>query len=456
MPTRSYVILGTGALGGYYGGLLARHGFDTRFLLRSDFDHARTHGLRIDTRRPPGDFTIPAERLQAFGSPADLPPSDVAVLCTKTTHNDQLPDLLARCLKPDGVVLVLQNGLDPERSAAEIVGPNRVLGGLCFLCSNKLGPGHIQHLDYGRIHAGLYDPAEDTPAAQHLPGVVADFNAAGIETLAVDDLRLARWNKLVWNIPYNGLSVVLNQTTDVMMADPATRQRIETIMHEVQAAARAVDGRAIEDAFIDKMLADTARMRPYKTSMMLDYDHGRPTEARSIIHDPCAAAAAAGCAVPHIDRLATELANLEAADLPLAHRRLPRFAFGDSDESADALARLVVAGVKTATCWADDGSEPLPAVGDRSIVLDARGRPVALIETTAAERRRFNQVDESFAAAEGEDDRTLATWRADHRAFFEREGNFAEDMPLICERFRLLECLTDPSDHTERRPPRFT
>ncbi|MEO0513859.1 MAG: 2-dehydropantoate 2-reductase [Planctomycetota bacterium] len=268
-----YAILGTGALGGYYGGLLARAGLDTHFLLRSDVEHVRHHGLRVDSIR--GNFLITAETIQAYDDPAALPACDVAVVCLKTTQNDQLPALLARCVKPGGVVLVLQNGLQPEADAAAIIGEDRLLGGLCFLCSNKVGPGHIQHLDYGHIHLGVYAPAPapgsqstGSPAATHFRGIVDDFNAAGIETTGVEDLRLSRWKKLVWNIPYNGLSVVLNQTTDVMMADPPTRRRIEGIMHEVQSAALAVDGKVIKDEFIETMLDYTAKMEPYKTSMI--------------------------------------------------------------------------------------------------------------------------------------------------------------------------------------------
>jgi len=320
MPTRSYAILGTGALGGYYGGLLARAGFETHFLLRSDFAHVQQHGLTVESIR--GGFTISAEQIHVHGNPADLPPCDVAVVCLKTTQNDQLPALLKHCVKPDGVVLVLQNGLHPEADAAKIVGDDRVLGGLCFLCSNKTAPGHIQHLDYGHIHLGRYAPAPGTrgitdtpdtskiPGAKHFPGVVEDFNAANIETAAVDDLRLSRWKKLVWNIPYNGLSVVLNQTTDVMMADPPTRRRIEALMHEVQAAALAVDGKVIEDGFIATMLSYTAKMKPYKTSMMLDYEAGRAMEVEAIVGDPLRAAVAAGCGAAEMAELLRELAQV--------------------------------------------------------------------------------------------------------------------------------------------------
>ncbi|MEM1027256.1 MAG: putative 2-dehydropantoate 2-reductase [Planctomycetota bacterium] len=306
---RSYAILGTGALGGYYGGLLAQAGFEAHFLLRSDFEHVREHGLTVDSIH--GDFVIPADQIKAYGDPADLPACDVAVVCLKTTQNNQLPGLLANCVKPDGVVLVLQNGLHPEADAAAVVGEDRVLGGLCFLCSNKIGPGHIQHLDYGHIHLGVYAPDRtDSPASQHFQGIVNDFNAAGIETTGVDDLRLSRWKKLVWNIPYNGLSVVLNQTTDVMMADPDTRRRIEAIMHEVQAAALAVDGKVIEDAFIQKMLDYTAKMEPYKTSMMLDHEAGRNMEIEAIVGDPLRAAIVESSQFGKIKQLYTELRQM--------------------------------------------------------------------------------------------------------------------------------------------------
>lgn len=312
-----YAILGTGALGGYYGGLLAHAGLETHFLLRSDFEHVRQNGLTVESIR--GDFAIPADQINTYCDPADLPPCDVAVVCLKTTQNDQLPALLARCVKPDGVVLVLQNGLHPEANAAQVVGDDRVLGGLCFLCSNKVGPGHIQHLDYGHIHLGVYRPTSgngntqtNSPAIKHFRGVVDDFNAAGIETTGVDDLRLSRWKKLVWNIPYNGLSVVLNQTTDVMMADPPTRRRIEGLMHEVQAAALAVDGKVIEDDFIQTMLDYTAKMKPYKTSMMLDHEAGRAMEVAAIVRDPLHAAESAGAEVPRIAGLFRGLQSITA------------------------------------------------------------------------------------------------------------------------------------------------
>ena len=227
MSTRSYAIIGTGALGGYYGGRLAHAGLDTHFLLRSDYEHVRAHGLRIDSVQ--GNFLLPS--VQAYRDPADLPACDVAVVCLKSTQNDVLAELLPKVVKPDGVVLVLENGLHPERDAAAVVGADRVLGGLCFLCSNKIGPGHIDHQDFGHIDMGRLG---ETPG---LEAIVADFNDAGIQTRAVEDLTLSRWRKLVWNVPYNGLSVVLNATTDQLIDNPASLSLVEQLMQEVVTAA---------------------------------------------------------------------------------------------------------------------------------------------------------------------------------------------------------------------------
>jgi len=114
------------------------------------------------------------------------------------------------------------------------------------------------------------------------------------------------------------------------------------------------------------------------------------------------------------------------------------FSFGDNPGLADELAALVLAGTKTATCWAAS-DEPHTEVGKRMIMLSGSGRPLAIIETVEIVQRRFHEVDAAFARDEGEGDRSLAYWRDAHRRYFTRRGQFAEDMVLCCERFRLVE-----------------
>ena len=124
--------------------------------------------------------------------------------------------------------------------------------------------------------------------------------------------------------------------------------------------------------------------------------------------------------------------------VPQRYQGLRSFAFGDGPELADELLDLVMKGVKTATCSTED--EPNTSMpGERWIVLDGRGEPRCVIESTEVSYRRYVEVDAVFAYEEGEGDRSLTYWRAAHRRYFGRQGKFSEDMMLMCERFRLVE-----------------
>ena len=133
---------------------------------------------------------------------------------------------------------------------------------------------------------------------------------------------------------------------------------------------------------------------------------------------------------------------MSGSGVPESYRGLRSFAFGDTAALADELLELVIQGVKTATCSTED--EPnTSAAGERWIVLDGRGTPRCVIESTEVSYRRYNEVDAAFAHDEGEGDRSLDHWREAHRRYFGRMGRFSEDMMLMCERFRLIEVFAD-------------
>ena len=121
-------------------------------------------------------------------------------------------------------------------------------------------------------------------------------------------------------------------------------------------------------------------------------------------------------------------------------RSLESFSFGDSPRMADELLGYVLAGAKTATCWSvREGQQT--QVGKRMVAKDGAGRPRAVLETVSLEQVRFDRVGWAFAEAEGEGDQCLEDWRDGHRAYFTRNGGFAPDMLLWCERFRLVEVI---------------
>ncbi|MEM6447754.1 MAG: putative 2-dehydropantoate 2-reductase [Cyanobacteria bacterium P01_D01_bin.123] len=311
--SRRYAIIGTGALGGYYGARLQEAGFDVHFLLRSDFEHVRARGLQVESVA--GDINLP--QVNAYNDARKMPPCDVAIVALKTTQNHLLSQLLPPVVRPGTVVLTLQNGLGVEADVAETLGDRvdgdrvRIVGGLCFICSNKVGPGHIRHSDYGRILLAAYDtayaPQGITPAIEHL---AADFDVANIPYQLGRNLLMARWQKLVWNVPYNSLSVVLDALTNEMMTCDATRSLCETLMREVVVAAAAYDVR-IPDDFVQQMLDHTAEMKPYKTSMKLDFDAGRPLEVEAILGNSIRAAKEASVNVPQMEMLYSQLQFLD-------------------------------------------------------------------------------------------------------------------------------------------------
>lgn len=122
------------------------------------------------------------------------------------------------------------------------------------------------------------------------------------------------------------------------------------------------------------------------------------------------------------------------------------FAFGDGPELADTLLALILKGKKTASCWSAAESLKGAEVGKPWAVKDGAGVVRCVLETTELTQRRFDEMDAAFAHEEGEDDRTLLSWRAAHQDYFTCNGGFAPDMLLWCERFRLVETLGEGAD----------
>ncbi|MEM0927480.1 MAG: putative 2-dehydropantoate 2-reductase [Planctomycetota bacterium] len=306
MKNQSYAVLGAGAVGGLYGAMLARAGHDVHFLLRSDYEHVRSEGFEIESRW--GDFRLPKPKV--YRDPEEMPACDVTLVGLKTVQNHLLPDMLRSTSGDQGVVLVLQNGLGVESMLAETMEPSRILGGCCFLCSNKVGPGHIRHIDYGRIVFGPFQTDEKTLSIAK--AIEADLNEAGIDAEMSSDLNRVRWRKLMWNIPFNGLSVALDASTDKMIADADSVELVRDIITEVHAAGVAC-GADIGTEWIEKTIEHTRTMVPYDSSMRLDFLAGRTMELDSIFGVPLQRAAAAGVEMPKTQMLLQVLRFMEKA-----------------------------------------------------------------------------------------------------------------------------------------------
>jgi 2-dehydropantoate 2-reductase len=301
----SIAIVGAGALGTYYGARLALAGEDVRFLMRRDLAPVRAQGVRL-VESAGARTLFPAA---AFGSPAEIGPVDLVFVTLKTTANRELAHLLPPLLHARTLVVTLQNGLGNEERLAAVVGAERALGGLCFIAATRTGPGEVTC-----YHPGTMVVGEITgPARERTRAVAACFTRAGVRCAAEDSLAQARWRKLVWNVPFNGLAIAGGGlTTDRILASPPLAARVRVLMDEVAGAARAL-GHVVTEPFVRDQIERTPALGAYQPSSLIDYLAGREIELEAIWGEPLRRGQAAGAAMPELERLYTEL---KTAKLP--------------------------------------------------------------------------------------------------------------------------------------------
>ncbi len=303
-------IIGTGAIGGFYGLMLARAGFDVHFLLRSEYEAVKGNGLRVNSTEH-GTLHLP--QVNAWHDPAAMPKCDWLFVGTKTTSTNDLAPVINQVTAPGAKVVLLQNGLAVEEQLRPLLADSlHLLGGLCFICVHRSAPGVVEHQAQGAIslgyHSGPATSDEGYMLAQHGAEL---FKLAGLDSRAARKLQQARWQKLVWNIPYNGLSVLLNSSTEQLMGNLHSRELVTELMDEVMAAAAAC-GYPLPENIVQMMLKSTDGMPAYLPSMYHDFKLKRPMELQAIYQAPLEAAQAAGCAMPKTKMLWQALAYLSA------------------------------------------------------------------------------------------------------------------------------------------------
>lgn len=303
-------IIGTGAIGGFYGLMLARAGFDVHFLLRSEFAAVAERGLLLNSAV---HGALSLKPVQAYRRAADMPRCDWLLVGAKATSNTALAPAIAQAAAEGAKVLLLQNGLAVEDALRPLLPDSlHLLGGLCFICVHRSAPGEIEHQALGGVNLGYHSgPAGGSAQRRQIAEEgAALFKAAGLDSTAVPGLEQARWQKLVWNVPYNGLSVLLDAGTRGLMANADSRALIQTLMQEVIDGAQAC-GHQMPDGYAGKLLAATDRMPDYWPSMYHDFVQRRPLELQAIYAAPLAAAAQAGCELPRTRALYQALSFLD-------------------------------------------------------------------------------------------------------------------------------------------------
>ena len=303
-----YGIIGSGAIGGFYGGRLANVGKDVHFLFHRDYDFVREHGLQVDSC----DGSFHLSHINAYSNTLQMPKCDVVLVALKSVRNQLLNTLLPPLLHENTIVVLIQNGIGLEYDLQQNFPSLQIAAGLAFICSAKTEPGVVNHQCYGSINFGNYSCRDEKRFSQ----IVEDFCQAGVEAHEVE-YHEARWKKAVWNMPFNGMTVALNTQTNLLLATPSTRQLIFEQMMEVVGAANQLGVKHLDKAFAHHMIEMTEAMVPYSPSMKLDFDFHRPMEIYYLYTRPIEEALRAGFAMPRLQMLEAELKFLENIMSPL-------------------------------------------------------------------------------------------------------------------------------------------
>jgi 2-dehydropantoate 2-reductase len=247
----------------------------------------------------------------------------------KTTANEQFGRLLPPLVGSATAILTLQNGLGNEEQLARLFPAEQIMGGLCFVCLYRLEPGVIHHIDHGQVVLGEFRRWPE-PRTHDMAAV---FRHAGVPCVVTDNLARAHWEKLTWNIPFNGLGVAgtagyeacvsgggvagparyphspITLTTDQLLGDDKWASLVKALMLEVIAAARKL-GFELPDSLADQQIERTCTMGAYKASTLIDFERRQPLELNSLFLEPLRQAQAAGVAVPRLAAICRLLQQL--------------------------------------------------------------------------------------------------------------------------------------------------
>jgi 2-dehydropantoate 2-reductase len=299
-------LVGTGAIGGYYGGFLARAGAEVHFLFRSDYQVAKKNGLRITMRRDATE-SFQLNPVRSYCNPEEIGICDWVIVAVKTTANEMLPEILGPLIGERTQLLTLQNGMGNVEWLSKVFGAHRsTIAGLCFTCCNRVAPCEVENYFPGYVQFGELGRRLSTEGRS----VMNAFSQSGIQTKEATTLEDALWRKLCWNVPFSGLAVTAGGiTTDRILDDSELSARARSLMVEIQTAARACEVE-IEDDFLDQQFDLTKPMGEYKPSSLVDFLAGSEIEVEAIWGEPLRRGKMVGVPMPELDKLYHDLLSL--------------------------------------------------------------------------------------------------------------------------------------------------
>ena len=287
------LIIGAGAIGAFYGALLAKAGAHVSVVCRSDYDQVKQHGFKIDSH-PLGCWNfVPDQVLKNVEDYQGA--ADYLILCTKVIPGLDRVELIRPAVSEHTIIVFIQNGVDIEQEMLDAFPNHEIISGLAFICCNRIMPGEILHLAYGRLALGNL-PNGISPKTTQLSEL---FNQTGIDCQTTENIITGRWQKCVWNAPFNPLSVLSGglPTLSILQTQEAF---VRSIMQEICNIAAAT-GHPLPEDIVNINIENTYAMPPYKTSMLLDFEKGQPMETEAILGNALRVAQRLKLDVPHLE-----------------------------------------------------------------------------------------------------------------------------------------------------------
>ena len=296
------LVIGAGAIGSFYSAKLAQVGAEITLWCRSDYDFIKKNGIKIESYE--GDFQfIPHKILKNLHEIEDE--FDYILIATKALPSIDIPALIKNILKAKTKIILIQNGIHIEKNIAENFPNNELISAIAFIGVSRKSAGIICHQEYGKIIIGTYgEKASDS--VHFLENL---WKKSGIEVVVTDEILLERWKKLVWNGAFNPLSVVLRgkNTAEILNSDLALNL-VKNIMNEICNLAK-IDNCELPSDVIEKNILATQKMKPYKTSMLLDFEAGREMEVEAILGNAIKFAQSKSMSTPYLSTIYAIIAN---------------------------------------------------------------------------------------------------------------------------------------------------
>jgi 2-dehydropantoate 2-reductase len=310
------LIVGAGAIGCFYGAALQMQGADVSVVCRSDYEAVREHGVEIESKRLGNRLFRPAQTLRSASDYAGGPP-DYLIVSVKVVEGTDRAALIRDAVGPATAIVLIENGVEIEWEIAEAFPDNELISALAFVQVSRVGPAKVRHYAFGDLHFGNY-PKGLSGRSRRL-GAMLD--QGGIKPVLTEDVVTARWKKCLWNAVFNPISVLggVLDTDDILSTSEGT-SFVRRAMEEVCAVAAAT-GHPLSPALIDQYIDGTRKAPPYKTSMALDAENGRPLELEVILGNAVRAGRRENVPIPLLESLYAMMKMVERKTAKAASAR---------------------------------------------------------------------------------------------------------------------------------------